>query len=520
MLGHRPLTATDYFGILKRRALYLILPAVVCCVAALAVSFLIAPRYISQTLVLIEQQKISEDYVKPVIAADLDARLASMKEQILSRSRIQPIIERFNLYPGEKMDERVDETRKNIDIKPIRSEISRANGLPGFFILFTASDPRTAQQVCSEITSLFVGEDLKSREQSAQGTTDFLESQLAEAKSALDTQDQKLADFQRKYVGKLPGQQAPNMDMLTSLNTQLQAATQQLAQMEQNRSYQQSLLSQVQSARDTAGSANAAATPAVVDERQTQLQALQAQEADLVSRYTPDYPDVVTTRRQIADLKKQIATKPAVATSVTGKSGESIGLQQLRASMQASDTGIKAKQAEIAQIQGNVRMYQERISSSPLVEEEYKALTRDYQTVQKNYDDLLAKMNQSKMATSLQRRQQGEQFSLMDAANLPDAPSWPKRPLFGIGGFLLGLALGAAVSALLEYRNTAIRSEEDVYAFLHLNTLIAVERVGNRPMRSASDHPEETVGKRREPAAEIVSPAAGPGGVIKTADQH
>ncbi len=486
MLGHRILKASDYVAILKRRALWLIIPAILCAAAALATSFFIAPRYVSQTLVLIEQQKVSEDYVKPVIAADLDARLASMKEQILSRSRIQPIIEKFNLYPGAKMDERVDATRKNIDIKPIRSEISRANGLPGFFILFTAGDPRTAQQVCSEITSLFVGEDLRAREQSAQGTTDFLESQLAEAKSALDTQDQKLADFQTKYVGKLPGQQAPNMDMLTSLNTQLQASTQQLAQMEQNRAYQQSLLSSLQAnTRDATG---APTTPAAPDERQAQLVALQAQEADLASRYTPDYPDVISVKRQIADLQRQIKAKPAGSTAAAGTSGkptESAGVLQLRAAMQASDTGINAKRAEVAQIQGNVRLYQERISSSPLVEEQYKALTRDQDTVKKNYDDLLSKMNQSKMATSLQRRQQGEQFSLMDAANLPDSPSYPKRPLFGVAGAFVGVLLGLLAAALLEYRNTAIRTEDDVYAFLQLNTLIAIEQVGDRPIEPA-----------------------------------
>ncbi len=460
MLGHRTLKASDYVAILKRRALWIVVPTVLCTVAALAMSFFIAPRYVSQTLVLIEQQKVSEDYVKPVIAADLDARLASMKEQILSRSRIQPIIEKFNLYPGSKMDERVNATQKNIDIKPIRSEISRSNGLPGFFILFTAGDPRTAQQVCSEITSLFVGEDLRAREQSAQGTTDFLEAQMAEAKSALDTQDQKMADFQTKYVGKLPGQQAPNMDMLTSLNTQLQTAGQQLAQMEQNRAYQQSLLSSMQTVRDSTGAPVAPA--AVPDERQTQLLALQAQEADLSSRYTPDYPDVIAVKRQIADLQRQIKTKPAGTTAATGGGGskpaETAGVLQLRAALQASDTGINAKRAEVAQIQGNVHLYQERISSSPLVEEQYKALTRDQDTVKKNYDDLLSKMNQSKMATSLQRRQQGEQFSLMDAANLPDSPAYPKRPLFGVAGAFFGLLLGLIVSALLEYRNTAIRT--------------------------------------------------------------
>lgn len=507
MLGHRPLKAGDYVAILKRRALWLIVPTLLCAVAALAVSFFISPRYISQTLVLIEQQKVSEDYVKPVIAADLDARLASMKEQILSRSRIQPIIEKFNLYPGEKMDARVDDTRKNIDIKPIRSEISRTNGLPGFFILFTAGDPRTAQQVCSEITSLFVGEDLRAREQSAQGTTDFLEAQLAEAKSALDTQDQKLADFQTKYVGKLPGQQAPNMDMLTSLNTQLQAATQQLAQMEQNRAYQQSLLSSMQAARDATG-APVISSSSAPDERQTQLAALQAQEADLASRYTPDYPDVIAVKRQIADLQRQIKTKPAgSATTVGGKPAESAGVLQLRAALQASDSGINAKRAEVAQIQGNVRLYQERISSSPLVEEQYKALTRDQDTVKKNYDDLLSKMNQSKMATSLQRRQQGEQFSLMDAANLPDSPAFPKRPVFGAAGAFVGLLLGILISALLEYRNTAIRTEDDVYAFLQLNTLIAIEQVGDRPLEAAPKSEPAKDGKRgsrfRKPAAVV-----------------
>ncbi|MGI4854095.1 MAG: GumC family protein [Janthinobacterium lividum] len=497
MLGHRPLKVADYLGIAKRRALYLILPAIFFSIVALGISFFIAPRYISQTLVLIEQQKVSEDYVKPIIAADLDARLASMKEQILSRSRIQPIIERFNLYPGEKMDARVDATRKNIDIKPIHSEISRANGLPGFFILFTAGDARTAQQVCSEITSLFVGEDLKSREQSAQGTTDFLESQLIEAKSALDTQDAKMADFQRKYVGKLPGQQAPNLDMLTSLNTQLQASTQQLARMEQDRAYQQSLLSQQQTARDSMGMPTATAA---TDERQTELARLQAEEVDLTARYTPDYPDVVSTRRKIADLKRTMQSKPAsVSTPGVAKAPESIGIQQLRAALQASDAGINAKRNEVAQIQGNVRLYQERISSSPLVEEEYKALVRDNDTAKKFYDDLLAKMNQSKMANSLQRRQQGEQFSLMDAANLPDSPSYPKRPLFGIGGFVLGLLIGGVVSALLEYRNTALRNEEDVYAFLQLNTLVAIERVGDRPMKPVANRSEKTEGKRRNP---------------------
>ncbi len=480
MLGHRPLKVADYVAILKRRALWLIIPAILLSIAALGVSFTLSPRYVSQTLVLIEGQKVPDDYVKPVVTTDIDERLGSMKEQILSRSRIQPIIERFNLYPGAKMDERVDAVRKNIDVKPIRSEISHAGGLPGFYIMFTAGDARVAQQVCSEITSLFIGNDLRSRAESAQGTTDFLESQLTEAKANLDAQDAKLAEFQRKYIGKLPGQQAPNLDMLTSLNTQLQAATQQLARMEQDRAYQESLLSQQQQMRDTAGNE----IKAVPDDRQVQLSALEAEEADLTARYTPDYPDVIAVKRKIADLKNQMKTPVGTAAGgAAPKTRDSLGVQQLKAAIQASDAGINAKRAEQQQIQNNVKLYQDRISSSPLVEEQYKELTRDYQTAQKFYDDLLAKMNQSKMATSLERRQQGEQFSVIDAASLPDSPAFPKRGFFAAGGFALGLVLGAAISALLEYRNTAIRTEDDIYAFLRLNTLGEIERVGASPSK-------------------------------------
>src|ERR1700738_4382773 len=176
MLGHRPLTPEDYGAILKRRWWLLVLPAVILPIIGFAITYIVPPQYISQTLVLVEQQKVPESYVKAVVTEDLSGRLASMKEQITSRSRLQPIIERFNLFANSKlsMDDRIDMTRRNIGITPIQSEIARTNGLPGFFISFKANDPRTAQVVCGEIQSLFVSENLSDRAASAAGTTDFL----------------------------------------------------------------------------------------------------------------------------------------------------------------------------------------------------------------------------------------------------------------------------------------------------------------------------------------------------------
>src|ERR1700735_5202589 len=237
MLGHRPLVIEDYFAILKRRGWMGIIPAVLVPIIAVAITYRVTPIYTSQTLVLIEPQTVPDTYVKPIIAEDLDSRLASMKEQILSRSRLEPIIDRFNLgAPGMNMDDKIVQTRKNIGIVPIHSEIQGAGGLPGFFISFTAPDPHTAQLVCREITSLFVSANLQEREQSAEGTTAFLKGQLDQAKANLDSQDQKLAEFQKQYMGTLPEQQSANMDMLNSLNTQLDATTQSLARMEDDKS--------------------------------------------------------------------------------------------------------------------------------------------------------------------------------------------------------------------------------------------------------------------------------------------
>ena len=357
MLGHRPLVLEDYFAILKRRGWMVIIPAMLgsdpCGRRSPIAS---RPIYTSQTLVLIEPQTVPDTYVKPIIAEDLDSRLASMKEQILSRSRLEPIIERFNLgAPGMDMDDKVAKTRKDIGITPIHSEIPGSGGLPGFFISFTASDPHTAQLVCREITSLFVSANLQEREQSAEGTTQFLKGQLDQAKANLDSQDEKLAEFQRQYMGTLPEQQAPNMEMLNSLNSQLDATTQTLTRMENDKSLEEALLSQ-----DARGSQVLPGQKSSPQADQLQLQKLEAQEADLKTRYTADYPDVIAVQREISDLKKEMAAAPATpaAASTTTPAVphyDSPGTMQLRAQMTALNQAITQKRQQQAELQAQIR---------------------------------------------------------------------------------------------------------------------------------------------------------------------
>jgi polysaccharide chain length determinant protein (PEP-CTERM system associated) len=468
----------DYAGILKRRFWLILTCAILLLAVGVGISYVVPPQYVSQTLVLIEQQKVPEDYVKPVVAEDLEARLASMKEQILSRSRIQPIIERFNLFTDNKatMDDRVEMTQKAIGIKPIPSA---RGGMPGFFITFKAQDARTAQQVCGEITSLFVSENLSAREQSAEGTTDFLKQQLADSKRNLDEQDAKLAAFQQKYLGRLPEQEPSNANALQALTTQLDAANQTVNRAQQTVTFLEAIVSQQTRELQHTDSA----TGVSADERRAQLKALIAQKQELETLYTPDHPDVVAISRRIADLQAEIAHVPAQPAPATAAvtSPDTPQLQQLKAQLHAAQQAMAAAKQEQTGIEKQVRTYEARIDSSPQVEQEYKQVTRDHETALQFYNTLLSKMNESSMATALERRQQGEQFRVMDAPNLPEAPTFPNRPAFAGGGLAAGLMLGLLVAGLLEYHDTSLRNERDIFAFTKLPTLAIIAYINDLP---------------------------------------
>jgi polysaccharide chain length determinant protein (PEP-CTERM system associated) len=492
MLGHRELTIQDYAEILKRRVWLILASVVVFVGVALIVCHKLAPEFVSQTLVIIEQQKVPESYVKPVVTEDLGARLATMREQILSRSRIQPIVESFNLYgnKGMNMDDRVEMTRKAIGINPIPAT---NGGTPGFYISFKAQDARTAQQVCGEITSLFVGENLSDRQQSAEGTTDFLKQQLDDAKRSLDDQDAKLAAFQRKYLGQLPDQENSNVNTLQALTSQLDAANQTLSRIQQNETFLQAMVSQQSQEQDHAEPSSGITD----DERRTQLKALIAQKQQLEAQYTPDYPDVVAISRKIADLQADIARVPAQATpgSNTVNVIDSPQLQQLKAQLRGVQQSMTAAKQEQSQIQQQIRNYEARIESSPAVEEEYKQVTRDHDTALQFYNSLLTKMNESSMATALERREQGEQFRVMDAPNLPEEPTFPKPGIFAAGGVAVGLLFGMAIAGFLEWRDTSVRNERDIWAFTKLPTLAIIAHINGLPQVAREQKPRKLFGR-------------------------
>jgi polysaccharide chain length determinant protein (PEP-CTERM system associated) len=508
MLGHRQLNLDDYLEILRRRWWVILIPTIVGGVAAFLFSLTLADQYTSRTLVLVEQQKVPDSYVKSVVAGDIGERLGTMQEQILSRTRLQPIIEKFGLFKEEKgkvaTEDLVDRLRRSVSVTPIRSLVSTGAGdLPGFTIGFTASDPRLAQQVCAEITSMFIEENLRLREQRAEGTTDFLRTELDQAKQALDAQDAKLAAFKSKYLGALPGNEQAQMNMMTALSSQLDAVTSQLYRAQQDKAYQESLLAQQLSLWQTS---HASGGPRE-DTLEKQLADSQARLVAMEAHYTASHPDVLKLKEDIAALKRRIEENRARANEKAAQAQEPASgveppeIQRLRFQIHQAEVIVREKTHEQARLKEQLAVYQGRLSMSPVVEQQYKELTRDYQTALQFYNELLAKKSQSEMATSLERRQQGEQFRVMDPAGLPERPSYPNRPLYAGGGLGAGLALGLGIALLLELRDKSLRTEDDVQQLLGLPTLAMVPLIGDRKgLKKRADRPADTGKARLEPS--------------------
>ncbi len=476
-MTQRELTLQDYLAMLRRRWILITIFTVLGGPLAYGISRFLPNRYTSQTLILVEQPSVPSDYVKPVDTTDISQRLASMQQQILSRTRLEPIVRQFGLYSGEinrvPMEELVGRLQKGIRVTPVLPMAqTEARNLPGFFVSVTLDNRQTAQQVCTAVTSMFIEENVRDREQHSENTTEFLAQQLTDAKAKLDERDAQLAAFESRYMGSLPDESKMNLDVLMGLTSQLDATNQALARAQQDKSFEESVLTQQIAEWQASQSGH---NPQTLEQ---QMVALQNQLATLQAQYTDDYPDVIKAKQDIAALQKRIAQgedeKMDAAPDDHSKTVEPQNIVGLRVQIHTLEQTIAEKTREQAELNQRIKLYQERVQSSPAIEEQYKQLTRDYQTAETFYNDLLKKRDQSAMATDLERRQQGEQFRVFDPANLPDKPSFPNRPLFALGGLGGGLTLGLGLAFLLELRDTSLKTERDVEVLLQTPVLAMI----------------------------------------------
>src|SRR6202166_1312056 len=486
MTQNRELTMDDYLAMLRRRAKVILIPALLAPLAGFLISYVFPSKYTSQALVLIEAPKIPDAMVQQVFTQDLTQHITTNQQRVLSPARLRPMVERLGLVKGgQNLEDVVDNIRVSMTIEPVVTDLAMVgpggkkrpgqnSPVPGFYVNYTASTAREAQQICTDLTSMLLEEDLKSRQDASQGTTLFLTKQVEDAKQNLDDLDKKLAAFKNQHMGQLPGDEDNNMKIQMGFNSQLDANTQSLNRATQDKAYAESMLAQQVAAWKNSQSAS---NPQSL---QTQLSQLQAQLIDLEGRYTEDHPDVIKTKGDIAEVKKQLAAindtsdKPGDPGNDKSSATEPPEIRQLRLQIHQYQDMILQTTRDQKKLQQEIAVYQGRVSSSPVVEEQYKELARDYDNAQKVYQDDLAKQSTSKMATQAQQQQQGEQMALLNPANLPDSPSFPNRLLFAGGGLGAGLALGLGLTFWLELRDKSIRTEADAESALGLPLLVSV----------------------------------------------
>jgi uncharacterized protein involved in exopolysaccharide biosynthesis len=498
MSDTRELSMDDYLAMLLRRLKVILIPALLAPIAGFMVSYIFSPKYTSQSTVLVEGQKVPASYVQPVITADFTQRVQTLSQQVVSPSRLRPVIQSLALVKPDEEAKLISEIQSNMQVEPVITSMSAAASgvgvsgaikkkpaatdepVPGFTVNYSDSNPVRAQKICNALTSLIVDENLRSRSDVAKSTTDFLGRQLDEAKRSLDDQDAKLAAFKKQYLGQLPTDVDNNMRMLMSLNSQLDASTQTLSRAQQDKAYTESMLAQQIAAWKSSQSST---NPQTLEQ---QLNQLQGQLLQLQARYTDDHPDVIKTKADIAEVQKKLKEVNAAAAATNASDGsdkanaaEPPEIRQLRLQIHQYQAVIEQSTLDQKRLQTQIGVYQARTNMSPGVEEQYKLLTRDNDNAQAFYKDLLAKKSSAGLGSDMENQQQGEQMNILAAAGMPDSPSFPNRPIFAAGGLGAGLALGLVIAIFLEFSDKSIRTEKDAASIMDLPLLISVPWLGD-----------------------------------------
>lgn len=455
----------------------------VCATAVLAgvIAFLLElpNRYTSEATIFAVQQQIPERYVVPTANTDASQALEALVQEVLSRPRLLGVIDELGLYAeqeGLRPDELIELIRKDLTVKPLDRLLSKGD-VYAFSVSFTSTSPDLAYRVTQKLTDLFIQQNLQTRTNQAENTSEFLREQIEAARQELLSREQRLRDYKMSYLGQLPEQQQGNLGILASLQSQLNSVMTSRGQAQQQRLYLESLLSEYEtrSRRPSPVRSSTGEIVSPVQLAERDLARLQSERHSLLTKYTAMHPDVAKKDREIQlqrDLVEQLRAappsperKPEPAAQSDQDSEYSMPIAQMRSQLRANGMELENLAAKEKQLRADVDMYQGRINMAPVREQQLASMQRDYDLLKSHYSDLLKKGQESQLATDLEKRQEGQQFRLADPPNLPTVPASPQRfklSLIGLGG---GIALGFVLAFLLEFRNATFHREEELKKF-------------------------------------------------------
>jgi polysaccharide chain length determinant protein (PEP-CTERM system associated) len=479
----RKYTPDDITQVLVRRRWLILVPFAIGVALAPFLATLVPEKYRSETLILVVPQRVPDTYVKATITDSIEDRLPSITEQILSRSRLERIITDMNLYPERRkrqvMEDVVAAMRDDVNVIPVGDRDSTDS----FRVTYVNDNANTARVVAERLASLFIEQNLKDRENQADSTSQFLDTQLQEAKQRLLEQEKKLEEYRRLHAGELPTQVAGNLQGIQNANMQLQAINESM-----NRAQEKRLLIE----RQIADTEAMPVAPTVVSfgpgnttvptTTAQQLEMSRARLNGLLQVYTPEHYEVVSIKRLIGELETKLASEAPVSEGEiapppmsAAEAAQRKRLADLKAELLVNDKQLESGRVDAVRLRGVISSLQAKVDALPSRESELVELTRDYSTLQEAYSSLLMKREDSAIAANMERRQIGEQFRILDPASMPQKPvNQSTRVGVTAAGAVLGLVFGLFAVLVLEFRDSSFRREEDVMSKLSLPVLALI----------------------------------------------
>ena len=464
--------------------------------ATVAVVLRLAPVYTANAVILVESQKIPENFVAATVQTALEAQLDTLKQQVLSRDRLWGLIEEAGLYREERTrltkDEVLQLMRRDININLSRGWSTRGPG--AFQVEYEARKPEIAAQVANRIGMFFINENLRQRTAEAAATSEFLDTQLRAAEARLREQEAKLKEFKLSHNGELPEQETALLAAVGQSRTELLGIQESLGRSQQNKlilesslEYAQTNLRQRQeAARRQTELRRTAPREAAVPTAQplTPLEQAQNELARLRGRYQDSHPEVQRMLQEVGRLSRAETESAAVASAapvdtaagatadqatLPGAAAEEFQtelnrIQELRSQVAVVNRDIKSLEERRQRILRDVADTQARIGNLPVREQQLAVITRDYDTSRANYQSLLNKKLAADVATDMERWHKSQKFVMLDPARVPQKPARPRRVLLTAGGSLASLVFSMSLAFLLELRKNSLLGEWELPA--------------------------------------------------------
>ena len=445
----------EYLKVIRRHKWWVYLMTVGLTLCAFVAIALLPNRYKATTTVEVDPQKVPEQFVSELVRVSPLDRLQTISQEVLSETRLQRTIDRWDLYPQVRRKA----TREAV-IEQMRSDIAievkqSGGGLAIFSITYQGKDPAMVANVANQLASDFIEWNLKSREQHAVGTTEFLNTQLQEAKEVLEEQETKLRQYKMSHLGELPQQQEAILHTLSSLQAELQANAGNLNRLDEERLF----LTQLPESVSMSGG-----NPQPVSERarlEMEKSQLEARLSELHRRYTDEFPEVKELVRRLNRVNENLAAFPADKPSETSTSRSTrpttTGLR-----LEVIGRDIQRLGEEQKRIRGQIANYQAKIEAIPRREQELKDITRDYDISKARYDSLLSKNYSADMSNDLDSQQKGQRFIILDPARVPETPFKPNRFKLMAVSFFMSFFCSVAVVIVKDYLDPRVKTEREI----------------------------------------------------------